>query len=103
LRAKECVRLIRARPATRREQYDYEENVARLKAESNRADALAAEYHFDYRKAKANRFAGMTQPESVAVLLDPDVARFFESGESVNTLLRALMTAWPARPGPTAP
>ena len=77
--------------------------TSQVKVRSNRADALRPEYRFDYRKAKANRFAGMTQPESVAVLLDPDVARFFESGESVNTLLRALMTAWPARPGPTAP
>ena len=72
-------------------------------ARSNRADALRPEYHFDYRKAKANRFAERTQPESVAVLLDPDVARFFESGESVNSLLRALMTALPARRGPTTP
>jgi hypothetical protein len=73
------------------------------KAASKRADPLRPEYHFDYRKAKTNRFAAKTQPESVAVLLDPDVARFFESGESINSLLRALMTALPARRGPSAP
>jgi hypothetical protein len=77
--------------------------TSQVKARSNRAAALRPEYHFDYRKAKANRFAGKTRPESVAVLLDPDVARFFESGESVTTLLRALMTALPVRRGPTAP
>jgi hypothetical protein len=76
--------------------------TSQVKAGSNRVDALRPEYHFDYRKAKPNRFAGKTQPESVAVLLDPDVAQFFESGESVNTILRALMTALPARRGPTA-
>jgi len=70
--------------------------TSQVKVRSNRADALRPEYLFDYRKAKANRFAGKTQPESVAVLLDPDVARFFESGKTVNSLLRALMTAMPA-------
>jgi hypothetical protein len=77
--------------------------TSQVKAGSNRAAALQPEYHFDYRKAKANRFAGKTQPESVAVLLSPDVARFFESGKSVNSLLRALMTALPPRRGPAAP
>ena len=71
--------------------------TSQAKAGANHADALRPEYHFDYRKAKPNRFAGKTQPESVAVLLSPDVARFFESGKSVNSLLRALMTALPAR------
>jgi hypothetical protein len=77
--------------------------TSQVKARSNRGDALRPEYHFDYRKAKANRFAGKTQPESVAILLDPDVARYFEGGELINSLLRALMTALPARRGPTAP
>jgi uncharacterized DUF497 family protein len=76
--------------------------TSQVKAGSNRADALRPEYHFDYRKPKPHRFAGKTHPESVAVLLDPDVAQFFEGGESVNTLLRALMTALSARRGPTA-
>jgi hypothetical protein len=75
--------------------------TSQAKTGSKRADALRPEYHFDYRKAKANRFAGKTKPDSVAVLLDPDVARFFESGESINSLLRALMTALPARREPS--
>jgi hypothetical protein len=36
------------------------------------------------------------------VLLDPDVARFFKSAESVNAVLRALMTTMPARRVPAA-
>jgi hypothetical protein len=77
--------------------------TSQVKARSNRADALRPEYRFNYQTAKVNRFAGKTQPKSVAVLLDPDVARFFESGESVNSILRAVMTALPARHRPTAP
>ena len=42
-------------------------------------------------KAKPNRFAGRARPGSVAVLLDPDVARVFQSAKSVNAVLRALV------------
>ena len=62
-----------------------------------KTDGLRSEYRFDYTKAKPNRFATQAQPGAVAVLLDPDVAEFFKTGESVNTVLRALMTAMPAR------
>jgi hypothetical protein len=34
--------------------------TSQVKAQSNRADALRPEYHFDYRKANPNRFAGKT-------------------------------------------
>ncbi|SPF56573.1 hypothetical protein SBA4_890002 [Candidatus Sulfopaludibacter sp. SbA4] len=44
-----------------------------------------------------HEFALRTQPGSVAILLDPDVARVFKSAESVNTLLRALMATMPNR------
>jgi hypothetical protein len=60
-----------------------------------RGDGLKPEYRFDYAKSKPNRFADQVDVASVAVLLDPDVARVFKSGESVNTALRALMTAMP--------
>jgi hypothetical protein len=36
------------------------------------------------------------------MLLDPDVARYFRTAESVNAVLRALMTTMPARRAPTA-
>lgn len=73
------------------------------KSRSNRARSadLAPEYRFDYSKAKPNRFAARTQPGSIAVLLDADVARVFESAESVNDVLRALMANMPV-PGRSA-
>jgi len=37
----------------------------------------------------------------VAVLLDPDVARVFQSAESVNAVLRALVATMPSRRTPT--
>lgn len=36
------------------------------------ADDLRAEYRFDYRKAKPNRFATMTEEDRTVVVLDPD-------------------------------
>jgi hypothetical protein len=77
-------------------------NTSRAKAKPKRADGLRPEYSFDYAKAKPNRFAERTRPGAVAVLLDPDVARFFKSAESVNAVLRALMTTMPARRVPAA-
>lgn len=69
------------------------------KKKAKRADGMRAEHHFDYTKAKPNRFAQRTQPGSVAILLDPDVARVFKSAESVNTVLRALVATMPSRRG----
>lgn len=63
---------------------------------------MRPEYRFDYAKAKPNRFAGRVQKGSVAVLLDPDVARVFTDAESVNAVLRALMTTMPVRRAPAA-
>jgi hypothetical protein len=69
----------------------------RKKAEQ--LDELAPEYGFEYGKAKPNRFAKRTRPQSVAVLLDPDVAKVFETGEAVNAVLRALMMTMPTGRG----
>jgi hypothetical protein len=38
--------------------------------------------------------------EMVAVVLDPDVAAVFKSSESVNTLLRSVVSALPKGPKP---
>jgi uncharacterized DUF497 family protein len=73
-------------------------STSRTEAKTSRANGLQPEYRFDYTKAKPNRFANRVPPGSVAVLLDPDVALVFQSGESVNTVLRALLSAMPARP-----
>jgi hypothetical protein len=57
-------------------------------------DELKAEYRFDYRKAKPNRFADRPK-ENCVVILDPDIAEVFTTPESVNNVLRALITTMP--------
>ena len=59
------------------------------------ADDLSAEYRFDYKKAKPNRFASRMKEGPVVVVLDPDVAQVFTSTEEVNNALRALISAIP--------
>ena len=56
---------------------------------------MRREYRFDYRKARPNRFAPLMEGKTVAVVLDPDVASVFQSSESVNTLLRSVISALP--------
>jgi len=57
-----------------------------------KSSAMRREYRFDYRKARPNRFAAAFQGRT-AVVLDPDVASVFGSSESVNHLLRSVITA----------
>ena len=56
---------------------------------------MRREYRFDYRKSRPNRFASLMKGGTVAVVLDPDVASVFRSPESVNSLLRSVITALP--------
>ena len=56
---------------------------------------MSAEYKFDYKKAKPNRFAGRMQDSPLVVVLDPDVAKVFTSTEEVNKALRAIIAAIP--------
>jgi hypothetical protein len=58
-------------------------------------DEMRQEYRFDYRKSRPNRFASLMKGGTVAVVLDPDVASVFRSPESVNSLLRSVITALP--------
>jgi len=67
---------------------------SRRKATQTR-DEMRGEYRFDYRKARPNRFAPLMKGRTVAVVLDPDVASVFQSSESVNSLLRSLISALP--------
>ncbi|MDT5122603.1 MAG: hypothetical protein QOC96_2085 [Acidobacteriota bacterium] len=60
-----------------------------------RSDELQPEYRFDYSKSKPNRFASRVGQQSTVVLLDPDIAEVFTTPESVNNILRALITAMP--------
>lgn len=55
---------------------------------------MLPEYRLDYRKAKPNRFA-RGGASRVVVVLDPDIAEVFRTPESVNAVLRALMTTMP--------
>ena len=77
-------------------------NTAQARTKAKGPDELRPEYRFDYSKSKPNRFASRTRPGSVAVLLDPDVARVFKNADSVNAVLRALMTTMPARRAPAS-
>ena len=65
------------------------------KPRSNKSEDMLSEYNFDYNKAKPNRFAGRISKERLVVLLDPEVSQVFTTPESVNTVLRALVTALP--------
>jgi hypothetical protein len=59
-------------------------------------DDLAPEYHFDYQKAKPNRFANRSGQDGLTVVvLDEDVAQVFTTPEAVNKVLRALIGAMP--------
>lgn len=61
----------------------------------SRGEEIRREYRFDYRKSRPNRFASLMKQGTVAVVLDPDVASVFRSPESVNSLLRSVITALP--------
>ena len=71
-------------------------NTPKTKTGGKRNNELRSEYRFDYSKAKPNRFAEQARPGCLAVLLDPDVAQVFNSPESVNGVLRALMATMPS-------
>ncbi len=64
---------------------------------TNKVQEMAAEYRFDYKKAKPNRFAARMQNEPLIVMVDPDVARVFTTSEEVNKALRALISAMPEK------
>lgn len=59
------------------------------------SDEMLPEYHFDYTKARPNRFAAAGQKKRVAVVLDEDVSEVFTTPESVNKALRAFIEAMP--------
>lgn len=59
------------------------------------ANDMLPEYQFDYSKARPNRFAGQVDKSQVVVVLDPDISEVFTTSESVNAVLRALITTMP--------
>ena len=58
-------------------------------------DDLRPEYDFDYTQSRPNRFAPRMKGRVVTVVLEPDVAAVFDSSESVNRLLRSIISAIP--------
>ncbi len=60
-----------------------------------KVEEISAEYKFNYKKAKPNRFASRMEDSPLVVVLDPDVAKVFTSAEEVNKALRAIITAIP--------
>jgi hypothetical protein len=59
-------------------------------------ETLRPEYRFDYSKSQPNRFAAKMSKGTVAVVLEPDVAKIFRSSEVVNALLRFIIAAMPS-------
>ena len=57
---------------------------------------MPAEYELDWSKARPNPYASRLK-NTVAVVLEPDVARAFPTSESVNTVLRSVLAAVPRR------
>ena len=56
-----------------------------MKQTANRVSELRSEYHFDYSKRRANRFARQlkTNP-GLVVMIDADVAKVFKTPQAVN-------------------
>jgi hypothetical protein len=66
-------------------------------AKKRKRDDLRPEYEFDYSQSRPNRFASRRlRGKVVAVVLDPDVARVFDSTRAVNRALRSLIAAMPS-------
>jgi hypothetical protein len=60
-------------------------------------DDILAEYDFDYRLAKPNRFVPEDEEQRLKVIiLDEDVAKVFKTSESVNEVLRAFIESIPS-------
>ena len=58
-------------------------------------EQIRPEYEFDYARSRRNRFASRMKQDAVTIVLEPDVARVFDNSESVNRLLRSIITAVP--------
>ena len=63
-------------------------------------EEIRAEYEFDYRKAKPNRFAAALQKGGRLVVLDPEIAAAFRESSEVNAALRSLLKSMPVRNDP---
>ena len=62
-----------------------------------KVNELAAEYRFDYSKARPNRFASLMKDSPLVAVIEPDVAKVFTTAEAINKALRALISAMPTK------
>lgn len=54
---------------------------------------MLPEYHFDYSKARPNRFAKGITEGSLVVVLEPELAQVFKTPEHVKAVLEAIAQA----------
>lgn len=76
--------------------------ISTPKSESAVDDDMLPEYELDYSKGQPNRYAGKIDKSQVVVMLEPDIAEVFTTPESVNAVLRALISTMPATPAKPA-
>jgi hypothetical protein len=70
-----------------------------ISKKANGKGDLLREYRFDYSKAKLNRFAAEMPAETIAVVLEPDIAAVFRSAKTVNAALRSVISGAAKRTG----
>lgn len=58
-------------------------------------EEMLPEYHFDYSKARPNRFAEGIAEGSLVVVLEPELAQVFKTPEHVKAILEAIAQAMP--------
>jgi len=61
----------------------------------NEIHQMLPEYCFAYSKARPNRFAAEIAEESLVVVPEANIARVFETEETVKAILRAIAQATP--------
>jgi hypothetical protein len=71
------------------------------KSEEFEREDMRPEYHFDYTKAKPNRFVQKQADGSLVVVLEPDIAQVFSTPDAVKRVLRALIATMPPTSQPS--
>ncbi len=67
------------------------------KARINRDDLRPEYKRSDFGKLERGKYYARVRANTNVVVLDPDVASVFRSPEAVNSLLRAVINAFPKR------
>lgn len=85
--------MIMKRATDKSEKKRLSRKSAVVQSRETSAEALRSHYDFDYSQSRPNRFASRLTGETVAVVLDPDVAGVFRSSKAVNSFLRSAIEA----------